>query len=53
MTLYYSDYDSNDCKLPSEQATPPPLAKEVWPATMDLSMSVIDDDHKLDRISKV
>ena len=30
MALYMSDSDSNDCKLPSEQGTPPTLARKVW-----------------------
>ena len=31
MVWYKSDYDCNGCELPSEQATPPTLARKVWP----------------------
>ena len=34
MVLYKSDCESNHCELPSEQATPPTLAREVWPVRL-------------------
>ena len=34
MVLYKSDCDSNDYKVPSEQATPPTLARELWPVRL-------------------
>ena len=34
MALYKSDCKSNDCELPSDQATPQTLAREVWPVNL-------------------
>lgn len=35
MALYKSDCKSNDCELPSDQATPQTLAREVWPVRVE------------------
>ena len=34
MVLYKSNWDANDNELPSEQVTPPTLAREVWPVRL-------------------
>ena len=34
MMLHKSHCDSNGCELPNEQATPPTLAREMWPGRL-------------------